>query len=146
MIWLQLNSKYDGLAEYDHAKGMFTIASRSTLGGKAPSKTDGIFAILSTVFVALYCYGQKLFLRIGDDCIPLTSDLIVTVSGDIKDRRLIVEKAGSVIANIDYTLDMSDQFANDPTSFIEDEDFDFGLFVSNISKNNERQRVLLGLD
>ena len=146
MIWLQLNSKYDGIAEYDHAKGMFTIASRNTLGGKAPLKTDGVFAILSTVFVALYCFSQQLFLRIGDDCIPLTSDLVVTVSGDINSRKLRVEKAGVVVAHIDYTLDVSDQFPNDPTPFVEDEDFDFGLFVSNISKNSERQRVLLGLD
>ena len=146
MIWLQLNSKYDGLAEYDHAKGMFTITSRNTLGAKAPLKTDGMFAILSTVFVALYCFGQQLFLRIGDTCIPLTNDLVVTVSGDTNRRKLNIEKDGVVIADIEYMLDLSKQFPNDPTPFVEDEDFDFGLFLFNISKDRERQRVLLSLD
>jgi hypothetical protein len=146
MIWLQQNSKYDGLAEYEHTSGMFKLSSRKTLGNNVPLKTDGVFSILSTVFVALYCFNQQLFLRIGDDCIPIISDLVITVTGDVNNRKLCVEKAGVVVAQIDYTLDMSDQFSNDPTAFVEDEDFDFGLFVSNVSKRSERQRVILGLD
>ncbi|WP_297891177.1 hypothetical protein [Shewanella sp.] len=146
MIWLQSNDKFDEVAEYDHGKGTFTMASRNSLGSKAPSSTDGIFALLSVVFVALYKFGQELFIRIGDQCIPLTDDVVVSVSGDAKNKQLTVEKSGQVIARINYALDVSKKFPDDPTPFIEDEDFDFGLFISNISKNDARKRVLLGLD
>lgn len=146
MIWLQSNDKYDELAKYDHAKGTFTIESRNVLGGNAPPSTEGIFAILSAVFVALYKFGQGLFIRIGDQCIPLTDDVVVTVRGDVGKRLLTVEKAGKEIARFIYVLDSSKKFPDDPTPFIDDEDFDFGLFLSNISTSDKRKRVLLGLD
>ncbi len=146
MIWLQSNDKYDALAEYDHIEGKFTIASRKTLGSKAPSKTDGSFAILSGVFVALYNFEQQLFLRVGNNTVLLADDIIVTVSGNANNRLLLVKKAGQEIVRLNYILDMSNQFPNDLTHSIEDEDFDFGLFISNISKNNKRKRILLGLD
>lgn len=146
MVWLQSNDKYDELVEYNHSKGTFTKASRNSLGDKAPSSTDGTFAVLSAVFLALYKLGQELFVRIGDQCIPLTNDVTVIVSGPANKRLLIVKKAGNEIANFNYVLDASKKFSSDPTPFIEDEDFDFGLFISNISTNDKRKRVLLGLD
>lgn len=146
MIWLQSNDKYDELAEYEHGKGTFTTASRNVLGSNVPSSTDGIFSILSAVFVALYKFDQGLFVRIGDQCIPLADDVIVTVSGNVNNRLLTVKKAGKEIVHFCYVLDGSKEISDDPTPFIEDEDFDFGLFVSNISTNEKRKRILLGLD
>lgn len=146
MIWLQSNDKYDEFAKYDHGKGTFTITSRNELGGNSPSSTEGRFTIMSSVFVALYKFDQGLFVRIGDRQIPLTDDVIVTVSGELKKRLLIVKNAGKEIARFNYVLDSSKKFLDDPTPFIENEDFDFGLLISNISVNDKRKRVLLGLD
>ena len=146
MIWLQSNDKYDELAEYDHDKGTFTIESRNALSSKAPSSTEGIFAILSDIFVALYKFGGGLFIRIGGQCIPLAEDVVVTVSGDVSKRLLTVEKSGKEITCFIYVLDSSKKILNDPTPFVDDEDFDFGLFVSNISTSDKRKRILLGLD
>ncbi len=144
MIWLQSNDKYDELAQYDHASGAYKNASRKAM--TASLNTDGTFSILAGTFVALYNFEQLLFLRIGDECICLSEDVVATVSGGINNRSLTVKKSKSEILHLDYSLDHSPQFSNDPTPFIEDEDFDFGLFVSNISKSEERKRVLLGLD
>jgi len=146
MIWLQSNDKYDELAKYDHGKGTYMIASRNNLGGNTPSSTEGMFSIMSTVFLALYKFEQGLFIRIGDQLISLTDDVIVTVSGDDEKRLLSVKKSAKDIAHLNYVLDSSKKFSNDPTPFIEDEDFDFGLLISNISTNEKRKRVLLGLD
>jgi hypothetical protein len=146
MIWLQSNDKYDDLARYDHRNGTFTIVSRKTLDVNEPISTNGFFAMLSNIFVALYNFEQQLFLRIGDKRIPLTDDTIALVSGDASNRQLVVDKTGKEIAHLSYILDDSNQFPDDPTPFIKDEDFDFGLFISNISKNGKRKKVLLGLD
>jgi len=43
-----------------------------------------------------------------------------------------------------YVLLQAPPIPGDPTPFIEDEDFDFGLFVRNISRSSERRKVLLG--
>ncbi|WP_445366009.1 hypothetical protein ACJJJB_07940 [Microbulbifer sp. ANSA001] len=146
MIWLQSNDKYNELAEYDHEEGTFTIVFRNGLGAKIPIKTVGTFAILSTVFVALYKFGQELYVRVGGQCIPLTDDVIVTVCGEVNSRLLTIKKAGVEVTSLNYTLDVSKIIPGDSTPFVEDEDFDFGLFVSNIATSSKRKRVLLGLD
>lgn len=146
MIWLQSNKRFNDLAQLDPDTGVVTMQSRITLGNKVPQNTEGFFAVLSTIFIALYKFGQGLFIRIGNECIPLTDDVIVNVSGNPKNRELIVEKEGQEITRLDYSLDQSKMIVDDPTPFIDDEDFDFGLFVSNISKNTKRKRIFQKLD
>lgn len=146
MIWLQSNNRYDEIAQYDHVMGAFSIFSRNNLGSKTPNTTQGMFSILSNVFVALYKYRQELFVRIGNQSIPLTNDVVMAVSGDMKNRLLTIKKEGKEIAHFNYELNDQKIFSEDMTPFIDDEDFDFGLFLSNISTNDKRKEVLLGLD
>lgn len=146
MIWLQSNERYDAIAEYDHSAGSFTQISRRLMGSKAPLSTDGIYSNLSSAFVAIYQLDKQLFLRIDDNCIPMTNDVVVSVGGDIDNRWLVVLKAGIEVFHVDYGLDSSKKIPGDPTAFIEKEDFDFGLFLSNVSKSQKRKRVLLGLE
>ena len=156
MIWLQSGSRYDDVAEYDHASGTFSIISKTALRHRAPQETDGQFDLLSNVFVALYKFGDDIFLRIGNDRFPLSDDVIAEVHGDRVtkrliankaklDRTLIVKKAGQEIAHLNYIYDLWNQFPVDFTQ-VEDEDFDFGLWVSNMTKSPTRQRILLGSD
>ncbi|PPD48098.1 MAG: hypothetical protein CTY16_06195 [Methylobacter sp.] len=143
MVLLQSNDKYDELAEYDHSKGTFIISSRKNLDDKALLNTDGMFSILSTIFVALYRYKQQLILRIGNKNIILTDDTFVSVSGNASNRLLIIKEFGKEIIRLNYELDISKQFPNDPTPFVGDEDFDFGLFVSNIANDDKRKKIFL---
>jgi hypothetical protein len=146
MIWLQSNEKYNVLAKYDHADGSYALVYKTDLANKSAPNTDGIFSFLSSVFVAIYKYDQQLFLRIGGKSIPLTNDTVVTVGGDVNNRVLTIGTGGSCIVSLNYKLDKKDEFINDPTPFIENEDFDFGIFLTNISMSDERKRVLLGLE
>jgi len=146
MIWLQSNDKYNEVAEYDPEKGTFTIMYRNTLGNNAPMSTDGFFTILSSVLLMLYKFDKELFIRVGDLCIPLSDDVVATVSGDARNRLLIVKRSGEEVVHLNYMLDHSKKIPNDPTPFIEDENFDFGLFLSNVSVSDMRKKVLLGLD
>ena len=146
-MWLQSHEKYDVLAEYDPNQGThYTLVSKASLGDQAPEKTAGHFAILSTVFVTLYQANHVLFLRIGEHITPLADHIRVNVTGDASNRQLVVTNNQKVILEFEYTLDTSETFADDLTPFIEDEDEDFGLFVSNIANNDRRKRVLLGLE
>lgn len=89
----------------------------------------------------------QLFLRVGSQCVPLKDDVEITVDElTAADRILTITKAGRTIATLRYAIDLTQKFDFDLTPGVEDEDFDFGLFVYNIHKSDERQRILLGLD
>jgi hypothetical protein len=53
---------------------------------------------------------------------------------------------GKSVSELEYELLNDGPIPGDLTPFIDDEDFDFGLFVSNISKDQDRREVLLGND
>jgi len=145
-MWLQSNERYDSIVDYSHSTATFSEVSRISLGENSPSRTDGFYSILSSTFAAIYCLDNALFVRIGGSCFALSDEITISVDGEAEDRTLLVLKAGKEISKLSYALDMSDQIENDPTPFVEKEDFDFGLFLSNISKSESRKRVLLGLD
>ncbi len=145
MIWLQSNERYDTLAQYDPEQGVFSIKTKTESGDQVTEKTDGFFSVLSDVFVALYRSEHALFLCVGDQRIVLTDDLRINVSGGADQRQLIVKKHSTIITQLTYCLDEEENLADDPTPFIEDEDFDFGLFVANVANNHKRKQVFLGL-
>jgi hypothetical protein len=144
MKWLQSKKRFQDVAKYDEESGEFEIVGRNST--VRPEILDGSFEILAGIFVALFKAGLKLFVGIGDKTFQLDGDLIITVKGGANDRLLIIEKGNAVLETIKYSISARDTIAGDTTAFIDDEDSDYGLFLSNISKDEGRQRVLLGLD
>ncbi len=147
MLWLQSNDEFDRIAEYDHDTGDYAQKSKNALGAEAAPATDGFFEILAGTFVAIYKMDQQLFLRVGSQRLPLHEDIKITVE-ELSDseRVLTVEAAGVTKATLSYEIDVSRKFAFDPTPGVEDEDFDFGLFVRAIHKSDERKRIIWGAD
>jgi hypothetical protein len=75
----------------------------------------------------------------------LAEGVLVEVTGAPRSRKLVVRRAGQVVASHTYSLDRPQQLMDDPTPFVDEEDVDFGLFVVNVSQSEERKAVLLGL-
>jgi hypothetical protein len=144
MRWLQSKKRFQDVAKYNEESGEFEIVNRNSPG--RPEVLDGSFDILGGIFVALYKVGTKLFIGVGNKSFQLNDDLTVTVKGTASDRLLIIEKGNSVLETVKYSISSTGAIAGDTTAFIDDEDSDYGLFLSNISKDKARQRVLLGLD
>lgn len=146
MILLQLHEQYDSLIKYNHSDGSFTEISKKSIGNNDISIVDGFYSVLSSTFVAIYRFEGELFIRIGDKCLPFSDEVVVSVRGEDDDRELLILEAGKEICKINYELDASLQFEDDPTPFIDKEDFDFGLFLSNISKSENRKQHILDID
>lgn len=144
MKWLQSKKRFQDVAKYDEQSGEFEIVGRNS--PDRPEMLDGSFEILGGTFIALFKDGLKLFIGIGDKTFQLDDDLVITVKGGASDRLLIIEKGNVVLETVKYSIPSRDTIAGDTTAFIDDEDSDFGLFLSNISMDEGRQRVLLGLD
>jgi hypothetical protein len=144
MIWLQSNEKFDSLAEYDPKNGMLTKHSRKNLGSNVPETTDGFYSELTNGVFILYRFNDNLYFRANDNDFILDSVTEVVVSGPQEKRELKVLCNGKMIFKTIYSSHDIGPLSNDPTPFIEDEDFDFGIFVSNISKSPKRKDILLG--
>ncbi len=144
MLWLQDNEKYDKLMLLAPDSGQLTPQSRHLLGSEAPTQVDGFFAFLGGVLVALYRCRGELVLRVDHVNIPLADNIVVEVDGPSSRRVLSVLRDGHEIVQRVYAIDESLKFPEDPTSFLDDEDFDFGLYVANISQNRKRKGVMFG--
>ncbi|MDA8228556.1 MAG: hypothetical protein M0T74_12830 [Desulfitobacterium hafniense] len=143
MLWLQSNTKFDEIAEFYPDTMEFTKLSKRKLGSSAPEKFDGFFSDFGTGWLALYKQDGRLMFASSRNIFVLDDNTIVNVYGSPNQRRLEVVRDGDVIYSTLYLLDDTATFHDDPTSFIEDEDFDFGLFVSNISKSPDRKAIIL---
>ncbi|WP_017444186.1 hypothetical protein [Gayadomonas joobiniege] len=144
MQWLQSKKRFQDVAKYDEESGEFEILDRNS--PDCPKMLDGSFEILAGIFVALFKADLKLFIGIGDKTFQLDDDLVINVKGGACDRLLIIEKDNAVLVTVEYSIQSRGTTIGDTTAFIDDEDSDYGLFLCNISKDESRQRVLLGLD
>lgn len=143
MIWLQCNECFNDVAEFDETAGTWRIIKRTSEGNDIPSRTDGFYSILSSVFCALYHSSGELFVQMGDVKVKLSNNVEIAVNGPPGKRCLSLMVSGHEFAKHEYAL-ISQRIEGDPTAFVEDEDFDFGVFLSNIARTPKRQSILKG--
>ncbi len=97
--------------------------------------------------------GDRLYLRVDGLCLEFDRETQVIVGGEPLDphaeaarRWICIERVGRELARLDYVVDLTKVFPDDPTPFVEMEHFDFGLLLVNLAASESRKRVLLGLD
>jgi len=113
-------------------------------------KHSGFYSYLDGVLIKIFRLGDSpLQLEIEEDrCVfedlKITTRDVERIRDDYKifqKRHIIIQEGERVIFDTDYD-EIEVTFENDPTPMIEDEDFDFGLFLENLSKNRVRQKLL----
>lgn len=144
-IWLQSQDTFNTLARLDPSTGEYSLIDRGTPGASVPGKADGIFAILNDKLAGLYVLNDRLLFQLEHEAFELDDETTVEVSGPDNHRLLRVIRQGTPVAKHVYGV-TAQRFADDPTPMIDDEDFDFGLVASHISKDASRKRVMLGLE
>lgn len=143
MLWLQSSSKFDLIAEFSPDLMALYRRSKRDLGGSAPKRLDGFFYEFAGGLLVLYNQDGNIFFVSNGNRFLLDDDTIVAVAGKPTDRKLEVIHKGKTIYSTTYLTDYESKIESDPTAFVDDEDFDFGLFVSNISKDPERKSILI---
>ena len=100
---------------------------------------SGTCSFLSGTLVARYVYKDALFMRLGTQEIRLRENVAVNVEGPDNCRVLTVKEDGSILAQIQYTLPPDrPKKPEDFPAYMDEEDFDYGLFLKNLSLNLER--------
>jgi hypothetical protein len=144
MFLLRNNEQFSDIVTYDADNRSWQRLDYERRQNVVPADIAGFFAILSSKFCAMFRSGQEIIVCVGDVQVPLSHRVKINVTGNPEKRRLTISQDANVIVNHEYCVDTSNQFENDPTPFIEDEDYDFGLFMANIAGSQVRQEVLKG--
>lgn len=100
---------------------------------------EGFFATIDSHMVFLYRYKGFLYLKINGNIFKLDKDVSIDlIKGSV--NTLIIRQNGLPIFNWTYRLPKVEPMTSfNPTPFIEEEDFDFGLFVCNVLNDSERK-------
>jgi hypothetical protein len=136
---LQSHRSFDTMARYDPATGQVEIFSRSARPDRATGPLSGVFGEIGRGRMLLYRTAGVLCLEVGGLRLPMAG-LDIQVRVEQGHRLLRIVSEGRVIVALPYEPPHLDPpLSADPTPFIEDEDFDFGLFLQNVSRDPSRQ-------
>lgn len=143
MIWLRCNEHYDKVASFDPSTGRLGVTETSI----ADDEIRGSYARVGDHLVVFYRGCEGLHLRVDDDDFVIDdnarSELSETAAGN---RRLALFRGSRRLRVVDYDVTdgqrgQQSESAIDTTPFVEDEDFDFCLFIHNVICNPERRRL-----
>ena len=139
-MFLQSHQSFDTVAEYDPSTRTFTTFSRNVEPSRVPTgQLSGVFDHLGERRVLLYRLDGVLYLEIDDDRIPMEGHVVEVYAAN-EDRVLRVFGNSTVVFELTYSSPHLDPpLSDDLTAFVEEEDFDFGLFLANVSRDQERQ-------
>jgi|688.fasta_scaffold231290_2 hypothetical protein len=144
MMFLLRNSEiYQDIVAFDLTDGTWQRVDLEMQNKLGPRGLSGFFALLSSNFCAIFRSGQEIMMCVGGVRISLSKDVKISVSGNRDQRRLVVSKKGEMVVAQVYSLDNWGKIKGDPTPFVEEEDFDFGLLIANIAGSPERQQVFI---
>jgi len=113
-------------------------------------KVSGFYSYIGSILVKIFRLDDSpILLEIGENRYVFEDLKITTCDVDrIRDdykifqkRRIVIQEHERIVFDTDYD-EIEVTFENDPTPMIEDEDFDFGLFLESISNNRVRQKLL----
>jgi hypothetical protein len=141
---LKNHTTYDKMCEYDPVTGALTTFFLRVEPQRMPSEISGFFDHLGGKLVVLFRLAGILYLQVESQRIPIDNHTVEvqTVHGH---RVLRVLTNGKAELEIRYEPPIIDPpLSEDPTPFVEEEHFDFGLFLANLSRDRGRQARIFG--
>ena len=133
---LQSHRSFDTIGEYDPITGRFETFSRRADPKRAAGQVLGVFDNIGKKRVLLYRLADGLNLEIEGKKLPLARHVIKMER--VNEHSIIrVLSQGQCISDLMYETPRL--LADDSALFAEEEDFDFGLFLHNVSHDVSRQ-------
>jgi hypothetical protein len=128
------------VGQFDPSRGSLNTLSRSRLGLTADTPVQGHFGKLGCRRALLYRHRGALLLRVGKQEVDLDDRTQVELERGWWHNVVRVVRAGRVLVRAPYRRPwIFPPLAWDPTAFVEEEHFDFGLFVHNVASDPARR-------
>lgn len=133
---------FDQLAEFDPSMVMVQLWSRQR-HPELEALVLGSFSRVNEQLVCLYRTGEILNLRIGDQEFQLTHDISSELECNSDTREFQLRRGPNTLSTITYSpAEPLMPLHLDPTSFVEEEHFDYLLFVHNVlTQPGRRHRI-----
>jgi len=133
--------RYDVVAEFDPTTGRVEPVPRPP--GLPWNATDGWFATIEGICVVFYRLEGQLWLLAGNHRFNLDGKASVAWRRDGSTAVFTVaDEAGQVTLRYRPGPSSGPPLSEDPTPFVEEEDWDLGLFVTNILVDEERSELM----
>jgi hypothetical protein len=143
---LACHTEFDLMAEYDPVRGGFEVFSRRVNPQRVPRQLSGLFDRISQNLVLLFRHVGILFLDIGGLRLTMSDHAVhLDHLGGLRVLRILAN--GKIVFELPYDAPIIDPpLSQDPTPFVDEEDFDFALFLRNLSQDPARQARIFGPD
>jgi hypothetical protein len=137
---LQSSERFDDFALFDTVTGKTEFYSKKTDPEMANRPLSGSYCRLGNMLLKLYRISDVLYFAVDDQVVELTDATSVELEKERSNRTLSVYRGGQCVLECNYQRPSSGTLLEfDPTPFVEEEHFDFGLFVKNVASNPERR-------
>ena len=139
---LQSHASFDQLAALDPSLPSVQFLSRKH-HPELTASIAGSFALINEMMVSLYRIHGVLYFRIADQEFEVTDEISSTLETDGNNRKFRLLNRENVLVDLTYPIPESEiPLSIDPTPFVEQEDFEFLLFVHNVlTEPGRRNRV-----
>jgi hypothetical protein len=142
-VLLQSQDVFDELAEVNTETWQVSFLSKRQDPSLARKPVSGRYSIVDGEMCALYRLDNKLCLRVGEQTFEITDAVEARLNRQPDIHIFQLLSNGNLLLEFTYsapTLDVP--LTDDPTPFVEEEDFDFPLFVNNVLHDTgRRQRI-----
>ena len=140
---LQSKDDFDKLVDLNPETGAYRFQSRKEHPDISSSWSSGAFSILNDTVFMLFRNNGLLYFHAGDRTIELADDVTSSLTNENNNRVFQLLKNGKPEICLKYLPPVHDiPLSADPTPFIEEEDFDFLLFVHNVLKKASRRNTI----
>jgi hypothetical protein len=137
---LESKDVFDQLAELDPNNGTYRLLSRKQYPDLATTPPSGSYSIVDGTMLSLYRRDGVLYFRSADREFKVTDDVVSKLTREDNSRVFLLLKDGNVLVDLRYSPSEPEfPLTIDPTPFIEEEDFDFFLFVHNVLTQPDRR-------
>ncbi|MCW5921687.1 MAG: hypothetical protein KIS77_05040 [Saprospiraceae bacterium] len=128
------------LKNFDSANKYLDLDSNKIMEYSSQVKINGWYKLIDNIPSALLVTANRLYFIWNNKKKLITNNTYIKID-DLKDlnkKTLKLYEPAMLIFQFDYNVD--DNYSNvTPFEYIDDEDFDWGLFVSNIINDTERK-------
>jgi len=140
---LESKDDFDQLTELDPNTGAYRLLSRKLQPELTTTRPSGGYSMVNGTMLSLYRRDGVLYFRAGDREFKLADDVISTLTREDNNRVFQLIQDGNSLVIFRYLPPVHEvALSIDPTPFVEEEDFDFLLFVHKVlAETGRRHRV-----
>ena len=132
------------LRNFDDVSMYFNLELKINIQNSSISSVNGIYKLIDNELSALLVLDYKLYFVLEDEIKLIDDTFSVNVENSDYDNNKIVKFFSNEILVFQFSYAPPNEFLNtSPFEYIEEEDFNWGMFIENIINNKHRKLTFI---